>query len=67
MVYRRLGGLGMLSMVQQAKEQWEVAQNRFNWATGEDVEVAVLQLLSAEAMYNRAIKLAKGEGIRNEM
>ena len=55
----------MLNMVQQAKEQWEVAKNKFDWATGEDVEVAVLQLMSAEAMYNRAIKLAKGEGVRS--
>lgn len=53
-------------MINQAKLALEVAQDKFNWATGEDVEVATYQLLAAETFYNRAIRIAKEEGVRYE-
>jgi len=54
----------VLDKINQAKTSLEVAQNKFNHATDEDVEVATLQLMAAEAMYNRMLRIAKEEGIR---
>lgn len=58
--------INVIQNVQSAKLQLEVAQNKFNWATGDDVEVAALQLTAAEIFYSRVIRLAKEEGVRGE-
>lgn len=55
--------MNALESVKSARLQLEVAQNRFNWATGDEVEIATLQLMAAEIFYNRAIRIAKEEGV----
>lgn len=56
----------MLDIVQQAKIDLEMAENTFQNATGDDVDIAILQVDLAKAKLNRAYKLVKEEGVRYE-
>ncbi|GEM_PF-3263677 len=56
----------MLEMVQQAKIELEVAENFFQHATEDDVDIAILQVDLAKAKLNRAYKIAKEEAIKRD-
>ncbi len=47
---------------QELQEVWQyykAAENRFNWATGEDVDIAIYELIAAEKRLNKLLKELK--------
>lgn len=56
--------MDLLKSIRQAEIQLEVAENRFNYAKDpEDIDIAIIDMLSAEKKLNRLRKLAKKEGV----
>lgn len=52
-----------LKELEQAHEQWIIAQQEFNQAEPEFVEDATHRLTAAELKYNTLIRLAKQKGV----
>lgn len=48
-------------LVLMAREQVEAAENKFNNATGPDVDVANAELTAAQLRLNRLLQIAKEE------
>lgn len=57
---------GIIECIREAKVKLVVAENKFMYATENDVQVAIAELNAAEAHLNRLYEIAKREGVKAE-
>lgn len=54
----------IIECIREAHNKLLTAENKFNYATGNDVQVAIAELNAAEMQVNRLYEIAKKEGIK---
>ncbi len=55
-----------LKELEQAHEQWIIAQQEFNQAEPEFVEYAAYRLTAAELKYNTLLQIVKQKGVQDD-
>lgn len=54
----------IVECIREAHNKLLAAENKFNYVTGNDVQVAIAELNAAEMQINRLYEMAKKEGIK---